>query len=107
MRKIRVYVDTSVFGGTQDEEFSEASLRFFERVSRGDFRILLSPETLRELSRAPEPVRVVWRQLSLESIEEVLINEEVAELARSYIRANVLGAASEADSLHVAAATFA
>ncbi len=31
MRRIRVYVDTSVFGGTDDEEFSVASRRFFEK----------------------------------------------------------------------------
>ena len=33
MRVIRVYVDTSVFGGTDDIEFAEASRRFFEHIS--------------------------------------------------------------------------
>ncbi|MCX7001254.1 MAG: PIN domain protein [Candidatus Sumerlaeota bacterium] len=74
---------------------------------KGDFIILLSTETLRELSKAPEDVRAVWRQLPPESLEEVLINEEVAELAQAYIKANVLGVAAEADALHVAAATVA
>ena len=32
MHKIRVYVDTSVFGGTQDEDFAEISKLFFKRV---------------------------------------------------------------------------
>jgi len=30
MKKMRVYADTSVFGGTQDEEFAIASHAFFE-----------------------------------------------------------------------------
>jgi len=107
MRKIRVYVDTSVFGGTQDEEFAEVSQRFFQRVSNGDFIILLSTETLRELVKAPESVRAVWHQLPPESVEETIINEEIAELAQAYIRANVLGAGSQADALQVASATVA
>jgi len=38
MHKIRIYVDTSIFGGMHDEEFAEASERFFKRVLRGEFR---------------------------------------------------------------------
>ena len=37
MRKIRVYVDTSVFGGTQDEEFAAASQRFFRACGKANF----------------------------------------------------------------------
>ncbi|MHC4395842.1 MAG: hypothetical protein ACYS1A_09320 [Planctomycetota bacterium] len=37
MHKIRVDVDTSVFGGTQDEEFTKLSRLFFKRVHEGDF----------------------------------------------------------------------
>ncbi len=33
MHQIRVYADTSVFGGTQDEEFKENSLNFFNKYS--------------------------------------------------------------------------
>jgi hypothetical protein len=36
MRKIRVYADTSVFGGTQDKEFSDNSRKFFNKVAQGD-----------------------------------------------------------------------
>jgi len=32
MKAIRVYADTSVFGGILDEEFSEASRLFFEQT---------------------------------------------------------------------------
>jgi len=49
VHKIRVYVDTSVFGGTRDAEFSEVSQRFFKRVHEGEFVLLLSTVTLREL----------------------------------------------------------
>lgn len=107
MRKIRVYVDTSVFGGTQDEQFSTASLRFFDRVKRGQYLVLLSSETLRELTRAPEAVRAVWQALSPEQMEETPLSADVVDLAEAYVHAGVLGKASRGDALHVASATVA
>lgn len=35
---IRVYADTSVYGGVFDEEFSVPSRRFFDRVRQGRFQ---------------------------------------------------------------------
>jgi predicted nucleic acid-binding protein len=107
MKTIRTYVDTSVFGGTQDDEFSVPSRRFFDRVDRGEFLVLLSAETLRELSRSPESVQAQWRALTPEQTEEVALTREVRDLAAEYVRAGVLGQASMADALHVAAATVA
>ena len=107
MRKIRVYVDTSVFGGTQDEEFAEESERFFKQVQKGIFAVILSEQTLRELSGSPDSVQAVWQDLPPESVENTSIDEEVAEMAYEYILAKVLGEASIGDALHVAAATVA
>jgi len=107
MHRIRVYVDTSVFGGTQDKEFSAESCRFFEQTQKGGFIILLSAETMRELSKSPKAVREVWEGLLPEFVEEVEINSEVVELAEEYVRSNVLKKASLSDALHVAAATVA
>ena len=107
MHRIRVYVDTSVFGGTMDEEFAEASNRFFERVQNVEFVVLPCTETLRELAKAPDPVRGVWKALPPQLVEELAISAEAANLAREYINANVLDPASESDALHVAVATVA
>jgi predicted nucleic acid-binding protein len=105
MRSIRAYVDTSVFGGTQDDEFREASRRFFDRVRRGEFVVLLSAVTVRELLRSPQGVQAVWLALTAEQTEEVPVTSEVRELADEYVRAGVLGEGSITDALHVAAAT--
>ena len=40
--KLRVYVDTSVFGGVEDEEFAVASRRFFDQVGAGGLAVLIS-----------------------------------------------------------------
>lgn len=107
MRRIRVYADTSIFGGTQDEEFIEPSQKFFKRVHEGDYIVILSNVTLRELVESPDAVQAVWQNLPAEHIEIVPIDAEVEELAEEYIRAKVLGPNSLNDALHVAAATVA
>ena len=107
MHKIRVYVDTSVFGGTEDKEFIDASRKFFEKAAQGDFVILLSAQTLEELSLAPEPVRRLLKGLAPSMVEEVPLDSNVQQLAQAYIDAGVLGQTWEGDCLHVAAATLA
>ena len=107
MHRLRVYVDTSVFGGVGDARFAEASRRFFDGVKMGDIIALLSAETLREPAKAPTFVQETWQGLPPEGVDEVPITREVEELAEAYIRANVLGPASASDALHVATATVA
>ena len=107
MHKIRVYLDTSVFGGTQDEEFAQASQHFFQRVRKGGFLILLSAHTVDELMPAPEQVLMVLRDLPQHCVETVASSDETETLAKAYIEAGALGEGSYMDALHVATATVA
>lgn len=107
VHQIRAYVDTSVFGGIEDEEFSGASKRFFDHVRKGEFALLVSEETIRELAEAPESVRAFWESLPKDALEQVFISEDVKELAEAYIQAGILGRAATSDALHVAAASVA
>ena len=94
MRQIRVYVDTSVFGGTQDEEFRLPSEAFFEQIHRGRYLLLISELTLAELSGAPARVQQAFFALPAERIVQVPIGEEAQRLADAYIAAGVLGSIS-------------
>jgi len=105
--RIRVYVDTSVFGGVHDIEFREVTERFFEQVKRGGYVVLVSRLTTDELEDAPAQVSQVMRALTPDEIEPVTLDEEVRSLAEEYIRAGVLGEACIDDATHVAAATVA
>ena len=107
MHKVRVYVDTSVIGGTQDEEFAGPSKRFFQRVCDGQYVLLVSPTTTGELEEAPLAVRAVMDALPPACIEHVPLGIEVDILANAYIEAGALGKAHRADASHVAAATVA
>jgi len=107
MKRPRLYVDTSVFGGMIDEEFREPSLRLFERIQADEFIVLLSDETVRELTRAPEAVKAVWKNLPSESVEEIEVTDDMFALANAYVEKGILGQASLSDAIHVAAATVA
>jgi predicted nucleic acid-binding protein len=107
VHQARAYVDTSVFGGTEDEEFKDASRRFLERVRRGEYRVLLSPVTYGELAEAPDNVQQVVRDLPSAALEQVITGDEARQLADAYIDAGAVGEAARDDALHVATATVA
>lgn len=103
--KQRLYMDTSVFGGYFDEEFSEFTIPLFERLQNGEFTLLFSSVTQDELSYAPDQVKKFVTYLKAENTEFLEINDEAIELATQYIEEKVVGQTSFADCLHIALAT--
>ena len=105
MRQLHVYVDTSVVGGCEDEEFSEDSRALWQCFSQGSYRQLLSEHTLRELTGAPAKVRA-WIERIPEENQIVLPDSDEADnLAQAYLDHGIVGPGSRADALHVALAT--
>jgi hypothetical protein len=107
VRVLRVYADTSVFGGCLDDEYAEASRQFFEQVRHGAFRLVVSDTTLLELTQAPEEVRRILPTLPVENVEHVGLSLAIEELRDAYIAQGVVGPASARDAEHIAAATVA
>jgi hypothetical protein len=105
-RALRVYADTSVFGGCFDDEFKTESVRFFEEVRLGRFIVVISNVTLDELELAPDQVRGVLAGLSAEQVEIVNTSPESDALRNAYLEAKVVGPASSNDAAHIAAATM-
>lgn len=105
--KTRIYVDTSVIGGCEDDEFREPSRRLFQKFVRGDYMLVLSNLTLQELAAAPEVVRTHLAQVPEEHIEALLLDAEARELADAYIAAGVLTPSMLADAQHIAMASVA
>jgi predicted nucleic acid-binding protein len=104
--KLRLYLDTSVFGGFFDDEFSEHTIPLFERISKGEFILIYSTITQEELGNAPNQVKTLVTNLKTEFTEYVELHEEAVELATSYIQENVVGKTSFTDCLHIALATL-
>ena len=105
--KMRVYADTSVIGGCEDDEFRESSRRLIERCAQGELTLVVSAVTAGELRRAPPPVRRVLPSIGPEHLERVEVTREVEMLANGYIERGALGEGMRADALHIAAATVA
>ena len=87
---MKFYVDTSVWGGHEDDEFEEWTIPFFEQARSGRFTIVLSDLTLRELAAAPERVRMLTDTIPNESLEVVKLTQEAELLAGHYISEGVL-----------------
>jgi hypothetical protein len=47
MRRLRVYVATSVFGGCFDDEFAADSNRLFDEVKAGKYLLVVSAAIMR------------------------------------------------------------
>ena len=103
-RPLRVYVDTSVFGGVHDAEFREPSERFFAAVRAGSFVVLVSEALVVEISSAPAVVQETFaaHRAHMEALETTA---ESAALADAYLFARVVPSASRVDALHVALAS--
>jgi predicted nucleic acid-binding protein len=105
-KPLRVYADTSVFGGCFDEEFQTESVQFFKEVRQGQIVVVVSNVTLDELELAPDAVRKVLADLPSQQVEIVSTSPESDALRNAYLEAEVVGPASSNDAAHIAVATI-
>jgi predicted nucleic acid-binding protein len=105
MKPLRLYLDTSVFGGCFDREFMKDSAKLFEAVRVGRLKIVLGGLVGLELRTAPVKVRELLRSLPPEQVEEVEFSREAEDLQTAYLEAGILTTNSATDAGHVATAT--
>ncbi|MEO5674436.1 MAG: hypothetical protein ABIQ74_07290 [Chitinophagales bacterium] len=103
---MKFYVDTSVWGGHEDEEFGEWTIPFFQQARGGMFTIVLSDLTLRELSKAPERLQSLTQTIPDRFLDLVVITEEAEYLGKRYISEGALTHKFESDAQHIAMATI-
>lgn len=107
MAILRVYIDTSVIGGCEDEEFASDSRRVIDAAVAGRIVLLVSSIVADELAEAPSGVQDVVRRLPRAALENVPVTEEMLELRDAYLRAGVVGPRRVDDAGHVAVASVA
>jgi hypothetical protein len=103
--KQRVYIDTSVIGGCEDEEFSKWSIQLFDEFRQGLKIAVVSDLTRRELEGAPESVKQILLSLPDPNVENVFLTEEAETLAQNYIDDGVVSDRHTADAQHIAIAS--
>jgi predicted nucleic acid-binding protein len=106
MKPIRVYADTSVFGGVYDDEFKEASLTFFAQVRSGQFVLDTSAVVQDEMVAAPLAVRRFFDEM-LGFAEVADVSASALDLRDAYLQAKIVAATHSDDALHVALAAVA
>lgn len=105
MHTIRVYVDTCVFGGAFDNEFSKATLDFFAQVKLGRFKLITSALVMEEISNAPIEVQSLFNELLIDTLTIIDTPAEAFELQQAYLDAGIVTTKWADDALHVATAT--
>ena len=101
---MKVYADTSVFGGVFDQEFSGPSRQFFDEIDAGRFILVTSAVVAAEIEPAPGKIRAFFAGYT-ESATIVDVSEDALELRLNYINSGVVTDSSLDDALHVAVAT--
>ncbi len=102
---MKVYVDTSVFGGCFDAEFEEWSNKLIEEFKLGLKILVISDLTLREIEEAPLNVKKIVGEIPEEHKEYVILDEESKLLANRYINEGVVSEEYLVDAQHIAIAT--
>ena len=102
---MKIYADTSIFGGPFDSEFDTPSKEFFKQVKEGRFHLCISDVVRQELKLAPTEVRNLFDEF-LEYSEILPITNECLELRDLYLSHNILTQKSRDDALHVATASI-
>ena len=103
--KPRIYIDTSVIGGCEDEEFSRWSIQLFEEFRQGLKTAVISNLTRQELEGAPEKVKQILLSLPDINMENVILTEISECLAQNYIDDGVVGSRHIVDAQHIALAS--
>lgn len=105
MKKLRIYIDTSVLGGYFDDEFNVDTKLLFDEILHGEYNLVISDLTERELVNAPERVMTLLRDLKVD-FEVIAVTQESIDLAMDYINEKVVGQTSMDDCIHIATATI-
>jgi predicted nucleic acid-binding protein len=105
-KALRIYADTSVFGGVFDPEFSAASSRFLDQVGSKRFQLVISPLVEEEISEAPHRVQDLYQSVA-PLAELAPVAEAAGRLQAAYLRARIVSSKWARDALHVASASVA
>ncbi len=108
MRKLKVYLDTSVISHLLQEDVPEKmadTRQLWEMFKAGKYDVYLSTVTLEEIADCPEPNRSELRKY-LEQIKYTIlkITDEVEAVAYKIVKMGVLTQKSYDDCQHIAAA---
>lgn len=102
---MRIYADTSIFGGFFDAEFAGPTGKLLAEIDQGRFVLTTSALVEAEIEPAPETVKTLFARYAINA-EITPITEAALVLQNEYIASGVVTTKSMDDALHVALATL-
>ena len=110
MKKPQLYLETSVWNfifADDAPEKKEITLRFFDKIKKGEYEIFISDVVIEEIGRAIDKKRnLILNVIKDYKPQKLVVNEEVVELAKNYISEGILPQEKFEDSTHAAIATI-
>ncbi len=108
MRKLKVYLDTSVISHLEQEdvpEKMEQTRKVWDILQTGKYEVVISDLVLVEINECKEPKRTILKEyLAQINYKRVEITEETEEIANEIIKEGILNPKSFDDCLHIASA---
>lgn len=101
---MRIYADTSVFGGCFDPEFKLWSNRLIEYFKMDKYKAVISEVSEFELKFAPSQIKKILKDIP--NIEIAKLTDEAKQLSGRYIKEKIVTKISLADTQHIAIATI-
>ena len=109
MRKLKVYIETTLFNFYVDEDRGFAhddTVALFKEIAAGKYEAYTSDYVIDELGRASEEKQEKMLSLISEyNISVLNYNDEAAALANKYISEGAIPATHTTDALHIAVAS--
>lgn len=109
MKKLKIYLDTSVISHLQADDVPEKmakTLEFWDSIWLGEYRVYISDLVAAEIEECHEPKKSFLTQKMDEAPLEIIeINDEIATLAEKYVSEGVFLNKYIDDATHVAAAS--
>lgn len=110
MRKLKVYLDTSVISHLIQEDVPEKmadTLQLWDMFRNDEYEVYLSTVTLEEIDDCPEPKRSkMFEYLNEIKYTPIQINESMIDVAQEIIDMGILTKKSFDDCQHIAAAVI-
>jgi len=106
MKRLKIYIDTSVIGGCFDEKFEKWSKGLILDFQNNVFKPVLSELIAAEIENAPMNVQEKYYEILKIDTDMLLITDEAINLAEIYQERKILTPKYFNDGLHIAIATI-
>ena len=101
---MKLYLDTSVYGGYYDDEFMDDTRLLFDCINKNNIEVIISPIVELELMKARKDVRDTINLI--ENIRVDDFTQDMEDLSKFYIELSALPPKCEEDARHIAFATI-